>query len=344
MNKVTVIVPIYNLKEQIIFRCIDSILNQTYKNIEILIINDGSTNSIQSTLEKYKTNPLIKIFNQENKGVSSVRNLGVSIAQGNWIMFVDGDDYIENNLIEVLLANTTEKTDIIASSCIIDTKDGTETVHFFDGNKVFVTNSQKEKLYKQLMNGSEGQVSKKYYTAIGVPWAKLYKKDFLINNNLTFNTKLKRMQDNIFNMNAFSKAEEVKYIDQCLYHYDFSHMSDFKSNYNPNLSNVIIELIKERYNTMKDLNLLSNEELNEYRLNEKLRFLAQIIIRDILHKKNNLTKKERVKKLEEISNRDEFKELFTQKNKRFAFCHGIKTAGFYTIAKLHMWWLLLILY
>ena len=104
-SKVSIIVPAYNAEKNI-EQCINSIENQTYKDIEIIIINDGSkdnTQKISENLKKIYKN--IIVVNQENKGVSQSRNTGIDKATGEYIMFVDSDDFIEKNMIETILKN-----------------------------------------------------------------------------------------------------------------------------------------------------------------------------------------------------------------------------------------------
>lgn len=101
-NLITVVVPIYNV-EKYLERCINSIMNQTYKNIEILLVNDGSPDNSKEIMEKYKGNDKrIKCFYKKNGGLSDTRNYAINIASGKYICFIDGDDYIENTFVEKL--------------------------------------------------------------------------------------------------------------------------------------------------------------------------------------------------------------------------------------------------
>ena len=104
-TKVSVIVPIYN-SESYIDKCIQSIIDQSYSNIEIILVNDGSIDNSKSICENYANiDKRIKLINQENQGVSKARNKGLDLAKGKYIGFVDGDDYIEKNMIESIISN-----------------------------------------------------------------------------------------------------------------------------------------------------------------------------------------------------------------------------------------------
>lgn len=122
LNKLlSVIVPVYNT-EKYLNRCIQSIVNQTYKNLEIILIDDGSTDNSGNLCDKWaKKDDRIIVIHQKNAGVSSARNVGLDIAKGEYITFVDSDDYIENNTYENVV-NVFElyKVDIVAFQCIME--------------------------------------------------------------------------------------------------------------------------------------------------------------------------------------------------------------------------------
>lgn len=104
MSKVTIIIPVYN-SEKYIGKCLDSILNQTYTNFEILVVNDGSKDNSQKVIEEYQNKYPDKIIaiNQENKGVSKTRNESIKKASGDYIMFIDNDDFLESDYIETFV-------------------------------------------------------------------------------------------------------------------------------------------------------------------------------------------------------------------------------------------------
>lgn len=109
--KFSIIIPVYNT-EKYIERCVKSVLTQTYDNYEIIIINDGSTDKSIEILSKFENNNQIKIINQDNNGVSSARNLGIKKSTGDYILFLDSDDFYEKELLETL-KNTITNEDII---------------------------------------------------------------------------------------------------------------------------------------------------------------------------------------------------------------------------------------
>ncbi len=106
-NMISVIVPVYNV-EPYLRKCLDSILGQTYRDLEILVIDDGSTDGSGEICEEYRTDERVKVFHTENRGLSCARNLGLAEAQGEWIGFVDSDDWIDSGMYQTLLQKAEE--------------------------------------------------------------------------------------------------------------------------------------------------------------------------------------------------------------------------------------------
>ena len=231
---ISIIITSYNAGKYL-EQCIDSALRQTYTNIEIILVNDGSKDNTEEIAveyaEKYNN---IKYFFQENSGVSVARNVGINNANGKCIMFVDGDDYLDEHIVEQLAAEM-GNSDIICCCCKAFTESETFEDHFFSSSFISKSQEEKEKLYLQLLNGNAGKPNGKGYTAIGVPWGKLYRLDFLKNNKIFFDPKLKRMQDNMFNMYAFYYADQIKYVNAPLYYYRLDHIQNKKVVYDEDI-------------------------------------------------------------------------------------------------------------
>ena len=173
-HKFSLIIPAYNV-EKYIKKCLDSVLNQTYNNYEIIIINDGSTDNTSKILESYKSNKKIKIINQENKGLSNARNTGVSNAKGDYILFIDSDDFIEKELLETL-NKTIKDEDLIRFQ--IRTLDET--------NKII--KEYKEETFNNL-NGIEAFNKLSKYNLVELAVCYAYKKDTFLKNNYKFEEK-----------------------------------------------------------------------------------------------------------------------------------------------------------
>lgn len=127
MDKISVIIPVYNTEKHL-ERCIDSVLGQTYRNLEIILINDGSTDASEEICKKYAENDdRIVFINNENKGVSATRNAGIKKASGSFITFVDSDDWIEKDMYEKMLETIKEyQVDFCLCSAIFESTDSVD--------------------------------------------------------------------------------------------------------------------------------------------------------------------------------------------------------------------------
>lgn len=226
---ISVIITAFN-QEECIWDCVQSVRRQTYQNLQIIIVDDGSTDRTPEICKKLAEEDLrIEYLVQTNAGVSAARNLGVARAKGDFIAFTDGDDKLKNTCLEELYRNMDSVTDIVCCCChTFGDTDGYDD-HFFDRSYDMATFAEKEKLFLQLLNGNSGKPKGCRATAIGVPWGKLYRADFLRDNHLGFEPTLKRRQDNIFNMWAFYCARKIKYLDEPLYFYRIDHVKNSRS-------------------------------------------------------------------------------------------------------------------
>lgn len=168
--KFSVIVPIYNV-EKYIEKCLESIKKQTFKDYEVILVNDGTTDDSLSIVKKYLNDSRFKLFHKENGGLSSARNYGVDKANGEYIIFVDSDDYIEYNLLQQLY-DTINKNDIdlIRYGIYLDEKNIIKTKH-----KTFPRLHIKECIFDILES-----------TLVEPAWAYCYKTDFYKKNNFRF--------------------------------------------------------------------------------------------------------------------------------------------------------------
>lgn len=206
-NKVSVVVPCYNSSKTII-RCLDSILNQTYENIEILLIDDGSTDDTYKLVEKkYLNNAKLKYFKNSNHGVSYSRNYGIEKSTGDYVVFVDSDDYVERDMIDVLVNNIGSGDLVISNKYCV--KNNTVVSSYFDNQKIVLTS---------------GDIGKMYYMSIlNPPYCKLYKRKILEKNKIRFPENLSLGEDLCFNLDYInSSSNQIIYINIPLYYYYIS--------------------------------------------------------------------------------------------------------------------------
>ena len=254
---ISVIIPVYNV-EKYISECLESILNQTYKNIEIICVNDGSTDNSLEIIKQFKKNG-VKVYTQKNHGLGITRNNGMKHASGQYIMFIDSDDYLASNCIENYVQPlNNEDYDIVAG--------GYQKIK--DGKIIFV---------RKLNTGD--------FAKYVIPTAtmKLYKRIFIDKNNLSF-PKTSGSEDIYFNLEAYGKKPRIKIIDDTGYYYRFNPVSIANTRH------------KSFDNTDNVLNLIKTAKKTEYE-NPTLRdfFIMRYIVWHLLHCGKMATKKNFIK-------------------------------------------------
>jgi len=240
---ISVIVPIYNA-EPYLEHCLNSIINQTYNNLEIILINDGSTDNSSMICDDFsELDKRINVIHKSNEGPSHTRNLGINISNGSYIAFVDADDWIESRYLELMYKNIKEKG---SDLCICGYR------HFYNDSdyndylpRDFFTleNSKIDlKEYRKLML-SEAPL------LIGSPCLKLIKKELLINNNIIFPTNIPRNVDLVFNLRLLPYLKKITYIDDVLYTYRYVESSVYRK-YRSNLLEIYKFINSERIKTI----------------------------------------------------------------------------------------------
>lgn len=201
---VSVIIPAYNA-EHYIEKCLTSFLSQTHKNLEIIVINDGSQDNTAIILAHYAAHDSrIQIITQDNHGVSYARNAGLKAANGEYITFADADDYVDETYTETLLRNICQENADIACCGIILHRPDKEILLC---NRQHLLWNQHEALEQLLTSGTiEPSV-----------WAKMFRKTIL--NNVLFNTSIRYNEDFLFDVEAFSNSEKIVFSGNPLYHY-----------------------------------------------------------------------------------------------------------------------------
>lgn len=239
--KVSIIVPIYNA-EKYLNRCITSILEQTYKNIELILINDGSTDSSEEIIlhMQEENKDIIKYYKQENKGVSKTRNFGITVATGKYIMFVDNDDYIDKDYVEqyVNVAERGKYDLVIGGYRRVNSK-----------NKIF--------LERKIPNTKWGR----YITL--TPWGRIFKKSYITENDIQFLSS-NIGEDIYFNIQAVNISNNIAIIEYVGYNWFYNEKS-VSNTIQKNFYNLeIYKLLNESYNVTLQKGILKREEEKEY--------------------------------------------------------------------------------
>lgn len=205
---VSVIIPVYNA-EPYLKQCLDSILAQTFKNIEIIIINDCSNDNSFQIIEEYRKTDrrIISISLQKNAGPGNARNEGIKAANGKYIVFIDSDDWITEDYVETLY-NSIEKhnCDMVSGNFYI----------YDDKTGRLKTDKNPKDLYSTNFNSLE---KKQYFLLLNnnYIWIRIYRKDFLKENNIYF--KLNKLEDSLFLWEAVIFSDNFMFIDKTIYYY-----------------------------------------------------------------------------------------------------------------------------
>lgn len=209
--KISVIVPVYNA-ERWLHRCIDSILAQTFTDYELLLIDDGSTDASGAICDEYaQRDTRIRVFHKPNGGVSSARNLGLDNAQGEWISFVDSDDWVNCNYLDLFTTQIDNGAELIVQG-------------FIPHGNLWQTRTGIN--YKGAVK--EGLLKLHKENILGFICNKLYKLSIIKDSVLRFDTEVVLREDELFMLQYVERIFTIQCIEEGAYHYD---MPDFSTKY-----------------------------------------------------------------------------------------------------------------
>lgn len=249
---ISVIIPVFN-KEEYLSECIKTVVSQTYKCLEIIIINDGSTDNSEKIIEGYQLNDKrIKYHNQKNQGVAASRNKGISVSKGEYIYFIDADDKIELNTIDKLVNKT------IVSGTVSDIVVG--NYYRVINNKAIKGMVLEDQLLKPLLSDLDNKVN--MFLAKGRPLAsscnKLYKLDFIKTYKIEFKDKV-FAEDRLFNLMCYVNKPNISIVNEYTYYYNIienSRSREFSEGFYENCTT----LLHVFYDYLIEKSLLSENE------------------------------------------------------------------------------------
>lgn len=216
---ISIIVPVYNVPEQYLNKCLESLINQTYTDIEIIVVDDGSTDQSPAICDSFQSkDSRIKVIHKKNAGLSAARNTGYYSATGHWLMFVDGDDWIESDMCEKMISLAEEKNVQIVMCGMSKDYERTSVnyKYYLESHKVY-TDNECRWLQEQLLHFN-GNLSTAYCKLISIELLKKY--------DITHNDVLKQGAEGIeFNLRLFEHINSAIFIDEPFYHYIFNENS-----------------------------------------------------------------------------------------------------------------------
>ena len=220
---ITVILPIYNICKEFLSACLDSLQRQTYQDFEVLMVDDGSEPGVHTCCMRYQEqDPRYRYLRQENAGVCAARNNGMDHAAGDYICFIDPDDWVSDTYLELLVREiTATEADIAMVDGAVHYKAQSVENHFLATERTVLEGKEKNLLIYQLFSR---KICAYYPPEIpaGTAWAKIFRTAFLREKELRFLPELRRVEDILFNMHAYQQADRIAYLPECLYHYRVS--------------------------------------------------------------------------------------------------------------------------
>ncbi|MGU9099119.1 glycosyltransferase family 2 protein [Clostridium perfringens] len=257
--KVSVLIPVYNT-EKYLRKCLKSVINQTLKEIEIIVTNDGSTDESENIVKEFmKIDNRIVYSKQNNSGLGATRNNGIKLANGEYIAFLDSDDWVDRDFYEIMYTKAKKNNyDLVVSSYIKE----------INTNSILVNNKSDNKMQylNNVLSGNEA----------GFSWNKLYRRELIIKNNLKFPLRgyFENVEDQYFTIRSVYYSNDIGFIDNSNIHYRYNENS-IVNKYQKGLLNDREKLYIE------NLKLFNNEKIYMDMIEENLlRGIIGIIINE----------------------------------------------------------------
>lgn len=279
---VSIIIPVYNV-EKYLERCVESCLSQNMENIEIILVNDGSTDNSLNICRKYeKQNKYIRVIDKKNTGVSDTRNCGIASASGEYLLFVDSDDYLENDMCSRLLECMKPGIDMVVCGYVRERADYHE-VKCPTSDRIF--SAEQHFKAAQFMEAS---------SCLFVCWNKLYRK-----NRVTcqFRREMTFGEDSVFNMQYISGCNQICVTTYLGYHYNVSNENSAMKHYHKNMLQMCIyEYAEIKKGLSNDLEL---KDVNQFAANHFMDNIWYFLL-PVLMNCGEMTRSEKIIELKQI--------------------------------------------
>lgn len=305
---VSIIVPVYNV-ELYLEKCIESILSQTYRNIEVILVNDESTDSSKEICELYaQRDSRIILINKSNGGLSETRNFGMNKAQGKYIMFIDSDDWIDSDCVQkcIIEFEKDSSLDIVFFPYVKEYKEKKIEVKLFDEEEKYFTQEDTRNILLKKLFGPIKPINPLSIDNISTAWGKLYRKTLVEDIQFT-DTKIIGVEDSYYNIQVFYRARACKYVSHIFYHYRKTNAISLTKNYNLEKAYLRENMyaIKKEFITDKSLDKKFEDALN----NRVIVNLFSIIYAFVC---SNISYKTKLAYCQQVLNREIYKKAFEQ--------------------------------
>lgn len=328
---VTVVIPVYKIKEKYLRNCIDILLDQGRSDYRIILVDDGSPDNCGGICDEYAQKyEIVTAVHQKNQGAAVARNTGIAQVKTKWLTFVDADDWVEKDYIQTIcnyISGDASDADMLMYDYVREYNSSkseesiNEETGFLPEEKLGLC--KKSVFFHYIENGKRN-----LYTCVAL-WAKVYRVDFLKQNNIRFVPEARKGQDRLFNAEALTVATNIYYIHKTLYHYRCFEESR-TNRYDANVPNLVtIELrnlqkLIEKY----DLNDTVGDFFNCY-VSTRIYSCMRL---SYFHEKNNASYKKRVKGLKDLVGNEPYRSalknvktnLLNTEEKVFVYCIKLK--------------------
>lgn len=248
--KISVIMPVYNVARYL-RRSIDSVLKQTFKGFELILVDDGSTDASPSILDEYKENPRVNVIHKKNSGSGLSRNAGLDVAKGQYVYFMDPDDWLEGEMLRDNYELIRKENPDILLFGSYDHFENRVTSQNLDNEFLQSKNSFLER-FPQLFKKNV------MYTV----WNKIYKKSFLLNFNLRFGSE-RSGQDYVFNIKVYDKVNTMLVTNKKYYHYVIQRKDSATTNFRKDMFDLYKHEQIELINFIEKNNIRAKDIIND---------------------------------------------------------------------------------
>ena len=299
MPQISVIVPVYKVEKDLT-RCVDSLINQTLQDIEIILVDDGSPDECPAICDNYaRQDKRIKVIHKKNGGVSAARNDGLAIAIGDWVIFCDSDDWMELDACQLLVSCGNQNSVDVVMADINRVNDGNISyVQFFDSD--FITHESKyiQSIVEAILypsyckNPSKNNPATGFY---GGPWNKAIRRKLLMENSILFDVELLGVCDDmLFSAYVLSSCESLAYISEPIYNY-MMFSASITQTHKANMVNINQRIFNAFENYLKCCN--EDEQFETAYAAFVIRRFEEMLRFYFFNKKNDLELPERLKEL-----------------------------------------------
>lgn len=319
--KISVIIPVYNV-DKFLSECLESVINQTYNNIEIVLIDDGSTDESGKICDEYGAkDKRIKVIHQKNMGVSIARNTGIKLAKGDYITFVDSDDIINPKYIELLSSHANNNTLSMGNILLFDKKIVDRPV-----KKDFII------LRKDFIKLSE-------LFLLNSPCCRLYNLNIIRSNHLLFKEDLSLGEDLLFNLEYLKYIDKIFFINQDLYYYRQFYNDSLSSKYNDKMMQIQFMLF-DKYTDFFKNSIMEKQQCTIFDT-QRFSMIISIVQNEFSNGKKSFFGRYMScqKKLSDKKMKDRMKSIKYPKQKLDYFlfsCHLL--IGYKIVNKIRRWW------